>query len=82
MRMLGKVEKAAARLRESRRWKLANLGGVIKSKLAHGDESPGYGDLDEVVAAYSKWRASAKTGVAVKSVAIDSSASAERASKV
>ena len=79
-RMLSKVEKAAARLRDSRRWKLVNLGGVMKAKLLHGEELPGYGDLDEVVAAYSQWRASAKEGAARKSVVIDSSANAEKTS--
>jgi len=79
-RMLGKVEKAAARLRDSRRWKLVNFGGVMKAKLLHGEELPGYGDLDEVVAAYSQWRASAKKGAARKSVVIDSSANAEKTS--
>jgi hypothetical protein len=80
MRLLSKVEKAAARLRDSRRWKLVNFGGVMKAKLSHGEGMPGYGDLDEVVAAYSQWRASAKKGAARKSVVIDSSANAEKTS--
>jgi len=79
-RMLSKVEKAAARLRDSRRWKLVNLGGVMKAKLSRGEELRGYGDLDEVVAAYSKWRASAKADAAHKSVVTESSAKAEKMS--
>jgi Sulfotransferase family len=58
MGMLNRMEKAAARLRESRRWKLVNLGAVVKAKLSHGKGSPGYGDLDDIVAAYANWRAS------------------------
>ena len=79
-RMLSKVEKAAARLRDSRRWKLVNLGGVMKAKLSRGEELRGYGDLDEVVAAYSKWRASAKEDAAHKFVVTESSAKAEKMS--
>lgn len=56
--MLNQVEKAAARLRKSRRWKFVNLVAVIKAKLSHKKQLPGYGDLDKVVAAYSAWRAS------------------------
>ena len=78
MRMLSKVEKAAARLRDSRRWKLVNFGGVMKAKLSHGGELPGYGDLDEVVAAYSQWRAAANTDAGRKSVVIDSSVKAKK----
>ena len=79
-RMLSKVEKAAARLRDSRRWKLVNLGGVMKAKLSRGEELRGYGDLDDVVAAYSKWRASAKADAAHKFVVTESSAKAEKMS--
>jgi hypothetical protein len=78
MRMLSKVEKAAARLRDSRRWKLVNFAALIKAKLSPEKQLPGYGDLDEVVAAYSQWRASSKKNAARKSVAIDSSAKAEK----
>ena len=50
----------------------------MKAKLSHGEKLPGYGDLDEVVAAYSQWRASAKKGAARKSVVIDSSVKAKK----
>ena len=57
-RLLRRVEKAAARLRESRRWKLVNFAAVIKAKLSPDKQLPGYGDLDKIVAAYAKWRVS------------------------
>jgi hypothetical protein len=56
MRLLNKMEKAAGRLRESRRWKLVNFAAVFKAKLSHDKQLPGYGDLDEIVAAYCEWR--------------------------
>src|SRR5262249_52282172 len=43
-------------LRTSRRWKLANPGATIKAKLSHGKGPEGYGHLEKIVAAYSKWR--------------------------
>jgi DNA repair exonuclease SbcCD ATPase subunit len=58
MRLLGRVEKAAVRLRESRRWKLVNFAAVIKAKLSTEKQLPGYGDLDKIVADYAKWRVS------------------------
>jgi hypothetical protein len=57
MRLLNKMEKAAERLRESRRWKLVNFAAVFKAKLSRDKQLPGYGDLDEIVAAYCEWRA-------------------------
>jgi len=57
MRLLNKMEKAAERLRESRRWKLVNFAAVFKAKLSRDKQLPGYGDLDEIVAAYREWRA-------------------------
>jgi hypothetical protein len=80
MRMLGKVEKAATRLRDSRRWKLVNFGGVVKARLSHDEELPGYGDLDEVVATYSKWRATANADLAHKSAHKISLAKPQKAS--
>jgi len=56
MRLLNKMEKAAARLRESRRWKLVNFAAVFKAKLSRDKQLPGYGYLDEIVAAYCEWR--------------------------
>jgi len=57
-RLLDDAENAAARLRSSRRWKLANPGTAIQAKLFPGKMSLGYGHLEKVVAAYSQWRAS------------------------
>ena len=58
MRLLRRVEKAAVRLRESRRWKLVNFAAVIKAKLSPDKQLPGYGDLDKIAADYAKWRVS------------------------
>ena len=57
-RLLDNVENAAERLANSRRWKLANVGAVIKAKLSRGKLSIGYDPLDRIVAAYSRWRVS------------------------
>ena len=55
-RLLDDTEDAAHKLRTSRRWKLANPGATLKTKLSHGKAPPGYGHLEKIVAAYSKWR--------------------------
>ena len=52
------MENAAEQLANSRRWKLANVGAVIKAKLSRGKVSTGYDPLDKIFAAYSRWRAS------------------------
>src|SRR5207237_752376 len=57
-RLLDDAENAAARLRSSGRWKLANPGAAIQAKLFPGKVSVGYGHLEKIVAAYSQWRAS------------------------
>jgi len=57
-RLLDEAENAAARLRSSRRWKLANPMTAIEAKLFPGKVSMGYGHLEKIVAAYSEWRAS------------------------
>src|SRR5262249_24243811 len=57
-RLLDDVGDAAARLRSSRRWKLANPVTAIKAKLSPSTVSVGYGHLDKIVKTYSKWRAS------------------------
>ena len=54
--LLEDAEQAAARLRASRRWKLANLGATLKAKLSHGKVSEGYGHLEKIVNAYAQWR--------------------------
>src|SRR5712692_4306882 len=56
--LLDDAENAAARLRSSRRWKLANPGAAIQAKVFPGKVSLGYGHLEKIVAAYSRWRAS------------------------
>jgi GT2 family glycosyltransferase/glycosyltransferase involved in cell wall biosynthesis len=56
--LLDDAEKAAARLRTSRRWKLANPGAVLKAKFSQEKILPGYGHLEKIVKAYSQWRAS------------------------
>lgn len=57
-RLLEDAEKAAARLRSSRRWKLANPVAAIKAKLSPGKVSAGYGHLEKIVTAYAQWRTS------------------------
>ena len=55
-RLLDDTEDAARKLRTSRRWQLANPGATLKAKLAHKKAPAGYGHLERIVAAYSKWR--------------------------
>jgi GT2 family glycosyltransferase len=54
--LLEDAEKASERLSASRRWKLANPGATLKSKLFHRKISGGYGHLEKVVNAYAQWR--------------------------
>ena len=56
-RLLKDTEDAARKLRHSRRWKFSNPGATLKAKLSHRKGPPGYGHLEKIVAAYSKWRA-------------------------
>src|SRR5438477_1992385 len=56
--LLDDMDNAAARLRSSRRWKLANPGSAIQAKLFPGKVLLGYGHLEKIVTAYSRWRAS------------------------
>src|SRR6188472_2995829 len=55
-RLLDDADDAARKLRTSRRWQLANPGATLKAKLAHKKAPTGYGHLEKIVAAYSKWR--------------------------
>jgi len=57
-RLLDDAEKAAVRLRTSRRWKLANPGAALKATFSKEKTLPGYGHLEKIVKAYSQWRAS------------------------
>ena len=55
-RLLDDTDDAARKLRTSRRWQLANPGATLKAKLAHKKAPAGFGHLERIVAAYSKWR--------------------------
>src|SRR5206468_3104614 len=55
-RLLDDTDDAARKLRTSLRWQLANPGAALKAKLARSKAPPGYGHLERIVAAYSKWR--------------------------
>jgi len=55
-RLLDDADSAARKLRTSRRWQLANPGATLKAKLSHGKAPAGYGHLEKIAAAYSKWR--------------------------
>jgi GT2 family glycosyltransferase/glycosyltransferase involved in cell wall biosynthesis len=56
--LLEDAEKAAARLRSSRRWKLANPVAAVQAALFHGRRVPGYGHLEKIVSSYLQWRKS------------------------
>jgi GT2 family glycosyltransferase/glycosyltransferase involved in cell wall biosynthesis len=53
--LLEDTQQAAARLRQSRRWKFLNPIAAIRAKLS-GKLLPGYGHLEKVIAAYQRWR--------------------------
>ena len=55
-RLLDDTDDAARKLRTSRRWQLANPGATLKAKLAHKKAPAGFGHLEKIVTAYSKWR--------------------------
>ena len=55
-RLLDDTDDAARKLRTSRRWQLANPGATLKAKLSHKKTPSGYGHLERIAAAYSKWR--------------------------
>jgi GT2 family glycosyltransferase len=55
-RLLDELDSAAARLRSSRRWKIANPISALKAKIFPGHSLLGYGHLEKIVSAYSKWR--------------------------
>ena len=58
-RLLDEAEQAAARLRSSARWQLANPVAALKTKLspARARDLLGYGHLEKLVSTYQKWRA-------------------------
>src|SRR5205814_6508567 len=53
--LLSETEKSAARLRASRRWKIANPFATLKAFLS-GREVEGYGHLEKIVSDYLQWR--------------------------
>jgi GT2 family glycosyltransferase/glycosyltransferase involved in cell wall biosynthesis len=52
---LQETEKAAVRLRSSRRWKISNPFAALRELLG-GRKLTGYGHLDKVVSDYTSWR--------------------------
>ena len=59
-RLLDEADEAAARLRSSARWQIANPAAALKAKLvpAQSRHLLGYGHLEKIVSTYQKWRAS------------------------
>jgi O-antigen biosynthesis protein len=55
--LLKETERSAARLRASRRWKIANPFAAVKALLS-GHEIQGYGHLEKLVSDYLRWRPS------------------------
>src|SRR5437773_3718578 len=53
--LLSETEKSAARLRASRRWKIANPFAALKAFLS-GRQVEGYGHLEKIVSGYLQWR--------------------------
>jgi GT2 family glycosyltransferase/glycosyltransferase involved in cell wall biosynthesis len=64
-RLLDEADVAAARLRSSARWQLANPVAALKAKLLSSQDSLGYGHLEKVVSTYQKWRTTQPDVVAV-----------------
>src|SRR6058998_2057901 len=58
-RFLDETNDAAARLRSSARWQIANPIAALKAKLSSRKSRAllGYGHLEKIVSAYRKWRA-------------------------
>jgi GT2 family glycosyltransferase/glycosyltransferase involved in cell wall biosynthesis len=58
-RLLDEADEAAARLRSSARWQIANPVAALKAKLvpAQSRHLLGYGHLEKIVSTYQKWRA-------------------------
>ncbi|PWT83765.1 MAG: hypothetical protein C5B58_06000 [Acidobacteria bacterium] len=57
-RFLDETDYAAAQLRSSARWQIANPIAALKAKLSpsHSQSLLGYGHLEKIVSAYQKWR--------------------------
>jgi GT2 family glycosyltransferase/glycosyltransferase involved in cell wall biosynthesis len=58
-RLLDEADQAAARLRSSARWQLANPVAALKTKLspARARDLLGYGHLEKIISTYEKWLA-------------------------
>lgn len=56
---MAEVDDAAARLRSSARWQIANPVAALKAKLSRRKPRAllGYGHLERIISAYHKWRA-------------------------
>ena len=66
-RLLDETDQAAARLRSSARWQIANPVSTLKSKLSPRKSRHllGYGHLEKIVSTYEKWRAAHPEGTAI-----------------
>ena len=55
---LDEADYAAARLRSSARWQIANPIAALKAKLSSSQSQRllGYGHLEKIISAYQKWR--------------------------
>jgi GT2 family glycosyltransferase len=58
-RFLNETGHAAAELRSSARWKIANPFSALKARLSPSQSQSllGYGHLEKIISAYQKWRA-------------------------
>ena len=58
-RLLDEADDAAARLRSSSRWQIANPVAALKAKLSprQSRDLLGYGHLEKIISAYQKWQA-------------------------
>ena len=88
-RLLDEADDAAARLRSSGRWQIANPVNALKAKLSpqQSRDLLGYGHLEKIVLSYQKWRASHPEVAAIddqiQALTLDeASVAAEKASAV
>jgi GT2 family glycosyltransferase/glycosyltransferase involved in cell wall biosynthesis len=66
-RLLDEAAQAAARLRSSARWQIANPAAALKAKLSPRKSRHllGYGHLEKILSTYDKWRASHPEAAAI-----------------
>ncbi|MEP6936774.1 MAG: glycosyltransferase [Chthoniobacterales bacterium] len=55
--MLVEMKEAAARLRSSRRWQMANPIAALRAKFSQDRSFLGFGHLEKIVSSYQRWRA-------------------------